>query len=1313
MRHSLIVPSLLLVAGLVGCGGSPDTRATTAGDGGAPPAGAGSATVASVAVAPAPAPAPVAKAEAAGSNNASLIDATDPGKGWTFGNGAEFPGAVGSLAADPAVTHNGHASLHLISDLTKGGNYVQMARDVSDQNLALDTLSFWIHAPGVPGMAMRLIDGSDQCHQISLTFDAASDDGSGWRLVTFPVDRFFAARGTADAVKGIAKYENWGGANDGKWHGNLKAMVLVLGVPGQRSEAWVSDLVATTRAGTRAWASDFEGATGAPAGWTTEGDAQVRATAAFQGANALVLARSAADREKPCSATGPTFPVAPGTWEADCAVAVDLESPDASFKGTVAVEMLDAGGAVVDTATVADPFGKHPWELKKVRFKVPHRAVAARVVTRLEKTVGTFQVDALTVTPIDTGHKDSAVDRIVFAASELGNIFTPGNPRTFTITVESTRELVDSERVVTWAVADYWGAEQGPAATVSVVAAGKHDDRFKYEATVDLSVLPLEVGRYYEIRAQVPLSDNDPFRNWSSFAILPQPATKEFKPEQIPFTARDWDNRIPEYLRLADRVGIRIGGIWGGWPATAPYTPDAPTIGVCEELHMGVLTGFESSKIEHHDAGYEQYTDEVLRKGVDAWLAKFGQDKPLYVDLGNEPNNTGDRLKEAVHAYKVVYDEIKKVDPSVTVIGTSIGATEEYFQDGFQDACDVYDFHVYESPQNVRDAIHNYQEMAKKYHAEKPIWSTETGLNSQGMTRQYISGDMIRKFAAFFAAGGANISWFDFLYPDPDGKALGSGGDSFNVFDSRYSTYAARIDAVALYNLINGICVKKFVEERTWNDDLHGCLFRDADGHCFTILYKDKGRADVELMLPVHDVTVIHIDGRRSALDAGGDGIALTVSEDPVLLEYDGPATLPGKLADPVVAIASAPARLVRGVPGTITVATKGDPKAVSLIAPPGWTVARDAANPLAFNVTSPEESAVREGDLLVRLADDHGKVAGEANVRPIVTGRLEVEIRPSPAPAGGKPGALVVVRNRSSQPQAVTWTFALTGERPTVHGDYVAPQKTAAYLADAGNGSLQVPANGEATVRVPLANIDPVTVYLASASITDATGGTLTTDRAIAGFVAVPRASGITIDGSLDEPAWQAATPCLMDEERQYLRAAGDAAPVWKGKADLSATMKFLWDDQAFYVGVDATDDVFANTQKDGMIWAGDGLQFLIDPMREATEKAGKYDLGMALGTKGPQAWCWLSASSNTTPGEITGLVKLAIKRGANGNATYEMAIPWANLAPFKAAPGADLGLTMIYNEDDGGGRKSFIGWFGSPHTKHVDTVGDLILQP
>ncbi|MBE3123465.1 MAG: hypothetical protein IMZ65_01535, partial [Planctomycetes bacterium] len=227
-----------------------------------------------------------------------------------------------------------------------------------------------------------------------------------------------------------------------------------------------------------------------------------------------------------------------------------------------------------------------------------------------------------------------------------------------------------------------------------------------------------------------------------------------------------------------------------------------------------------------------------------------------------------------------------------------------------------------------------------------------------------------------------------------------------------------------------------------------------------------------------------------------------------------------------------------------------------------------------------------------------------------------------------------------------------------------------------------------------------------------DASGRTVSGQRPMAGFVAVPRAkSPINPDGAMAEADWKRATVLNINEVRQYF--SFDAQKVkWKGLQDLSGTVQFLWDDKYLYVGVKVVDDAFANNKTDGDLWAGDGLQFMVDPAREAAEKPGKYDLGAAITQKGPQAWCFLSADPRGPPGEAKDIV-VSGKRASTdrGDITYVLAIPWSRVAPFKPAVGANLGMCVTINEDDGPGRAAFMTWFGDVQAKRVDTVGDLIL--
>ena len=160
--------------------------------------------------------------------------------GWTFDNGREFPGATGKLSVDAAAKHNGKDSLRLDGDFTKGGNYVQAAGALPDKDTG--ELSFWLRAPGSDVLTIRIVEAAGQCHQINLKIQPTDD----WQQVVFPLARFFAKRGTPDAVPIVAKYEFWGGANDGKWHGPGKTLVVLTGPSGDKKvrKIWLNDVKA-------------------------------------------------------------------------------------------------------------------------------------------------------------------------------------------------------------------------------------------------------------------------------------------------------------------------------------------------------------------------------------------------------------------------------------------------------------------------------------------------------------------------------------------------------------------------------------------------------------------------------------------------------------------------------------------------------------------------------------------------------------------------------------------------------------------------------------------------------------------------------------------------------------------------------------------------------------------------------------------------------------------------------------------------------------------------------------------------------------
>jgi len=550
------------------------------------------------------------------------------------------------------------------------------------------------------------------------------------------------------------------------------------------------------------------------------------------------------------------------------------------------------------------------------------------------------------------------------------------------VSVETIKPLRDNQLNLEYDVRDYWGAEQMKRSTVLLERSDKKGPKIIYEATIDLNDVALEVGRYYELHAAVP-QEGEPFRYATSFAILPEAETKRFKPEEVPFTARNWDNRFQAYFELSDRLGVRTCGVWGGWSSKAPYKPEAPQIELCEKLNMGILTGTPISTIER---GKTDYNEEALRQGVRNWLEKYGKYRPLTINLGNEPHGTGDRVKANVAAYRAVYEEIKKVDPTVFVLATAVEPNEEYFKLEYGKYCDAYDFHVYEGFNNVRRNIEHYKALMKKYGNEKPIWSTELGLNSQGLPRHVVAVELIKTFTTFFAAGGVNASWFALIYPDPEGKSHGSSGDAHNVFDCRFNRYAPRLDAVAYYNAVQAIAIKKFKDEKQYADGVSAFLFRDRDKRNLQVLWKAKGRQDVFVPLPgAEKVAVIHVDGSRCELAAGGKGITLSVSEDPIMLLYENEqTTLAEALGKPAVSLVSPLNKLQRNGAAELTIAVSDAVKNIELVPPPFWKVVKNSSKDgeVRFTLTGPSSSTVRELCLSVKFDDGNGKQPGELSFR-------------------------------------------------------------------------------------------------------------------------------------------------------------------------------------------------------------------------------------------------------------------------------------------------------------------------------------------
>lgn len=1044
--------------------------------------------------------------------------------------------------------------------------------------------------------------------------------------------------------------------------------------------------------------------------WTSGGDVALAKDEKFGGAQSILLSRTRETFDTETFLLTESYPVKPGRVEASGAFKADLESPDSSFNAAVDVEVLDADGKVVETLAVASIFGKSNWTPLKKQLVLPEVAAKARFRIKLNKATGRFWADNLNLAAVvGTSVAESPIKKVVIKTKVTGNLFYPGKPEAFEISVQTAKELPPEKRTISAWVTDYWGAEQTKSVKYPLEPKGTVDGLQEYTARIELSGFEPELGKYYEFRTMVSGGEGDPVREGSAFAFLPVAPAKAYSWKEIPFSSRNWDNRMPHYIELTDRLGIRLVGVWGMWEAKPPHTPSAPAFDEVQRLGLTMLTRTPIILIEHHQRGYQAYTDDALRNGVAPFFEKFGQDGDIVITLGNEPQSSGPTVARNVALYKLMYEQIKKVSPKTFVVGTSVGPAEEYFKLGFQKYSDAVDFHTYEDSKGMQQTFEKYKELFAKYGGEQPIWATELGLNAQGLSRRVIAAELIKKFSWFFRFGGANASWFAISYPDRQGKLRGSAEDAFNVFDGLYGNFSPRLDAIAYYNVVNGICIKKFSDYRTYDKDLHAFLFVDKNGDNLQVLWKDHGAKDVRVLVAgAKAVRVTRLDGTLADLAPEADGVSLRVTEDPILLTYRGSQNkLANETGAPAVTVLDSPSTITRGETATLALGLNGlAAKDLKVSLPPDWraTPPEEKDGRVNIAITAPADTDARY--VPIRVASR----TSDLDLIVPVQGQIAAEMRPS-LTEDGRPAVELMLKNRNAGSETVNWRLSFLQEVPVKAGLYTVTsgRPSSAYFAEASEGKVSLEPKSEASVKVPLAGYDEITPYKIRAVVTDQSGRALTKERYFGGFVSVPKVNEpLKLDGTLNDAAWQRAKPRFIDRAEQF-RNLGETNG-WTGPDDLSGEVRFLWDEKYLYVGVVVKDDIFRNEAESSAIWSGDGLQFLIDPARSQSEKPGKYDYAIGVGKAGPAAWCYLTADGKAPAGEVKEIV-ISQTPGKDGGRTYELAIPWERLAPFQPARGANLGMAVILNEDDAPKRDGFMTWFGDIQSKEVDAVGDLIL--
>ncbi len=1223
---------------------------------------------------------------------------------WGFHDGGEFPGAKGGVTI---VKEGDENVLRLLGDFSGGGAYVSTQHNLDGMDVTAVRMK--MKTANATGFNVRYGDGTGQCHQ-GRGFKLTPDNQ--WHEVTI-------------ATREVTGGEHWGGANDGKWHGAGQYIALLIGggnAEDKKPEIFIKDVIADVKASVavtgEAYKESFDAGDALPQGWVAQGPAGcavIQKEGAFEGQNALRIQRAETQLNDNVTVLGAAFAAGAGAWNVGGAIRSALHSPDNSFSVHTSVEALDANGNVIERKTLVEQGGTSNWKPFSRMVEFPKATEKARFAFTVHKTHGTFDVDALSAVPLESKSEEKIVERIVITGAATGNLFLPDAAVEFDIDVQANKILPEDARKAVVSVSDYWGAEVLDPITLELKRNGTQDRRFRFAGKLVLPAKEFEIGKYYELHVNVAVPGFADGFEFSGFARLPEAESHKHPAMDVPFSIRNWDSRIGEYMDLASRIGIRLIGTWGdaNWER----------IRNLGDKWYGGPGGVGDVERE----GWKNITEEQLRKNAVDFMTRHKDTDSLgCVMLGNEPNERPELVVEKVRAYQIAYEGLKSVKPDVLVVTTSVPALETFFEAGYYKYTDVYDFHVYETYENVRQAIRRYKELGKKYNAEKPIWCTELGLNSQGQTRYAVAQEVVKKFTAFFAEGGANVSWFTIMYPDGDGKGRGTGGNAHNIFDAQYNRYNPRLDAIMNYVMINNITVKKFADEVQHDDGVQAYMFRDqTSGDTFHILWKEGPLTPRGVRVSaVGSVKLIRIDGSSVDLTPDNGVLTLGLSSEPVMLRYNaavrgGSVPLSREHAPAAFTIPEGQAMsILKGKSRPVKI-TGSNLKAADFVAelPARWTAdfTQSGADVLC-TVTAPAETDARTGRVMIRKLTN-GKPSGEITLTMPIMSPISVETFLAGRDPQGLPGIRVIMTNNGTEPKTVNWTVELLDAWKIKDGGFTlnTPGSLASYLKGDTEGQATLDGGVVRTLNVQVADFAPQTLYRVRTTVTDDAGRRTVTERYAGGFATAKHINQpVAFDASV-ESFWDDCIPERIEIAEAAFRFGSGARP-WQGTEDLSATWRAAWDNNYLYLLVDVTDDVFSAPHADGSVWNQDGLQFLFDPTRTQFEKAGKYDYSVGLGNgKGPQAWAHLVAHSSVGEGDASADFKIAITdwpQGGKGGKRYKVAIPWTRLAPFTPASGANLGMGLILNEDDGSGRNGFSGWFSGPHSKNLDDVGDLILE-
>lgn len=723
---------------------------------------------------------------------------------------------------------------------------------------------------------------------------------------------------------------------------------------------------------------------------------------------------------------------------------------------------------------------------------------------------------------------------------------------------------------------------------------------------------------------------------------------------------------------------------------------------LCEENDIKINTILTYGKIPPTtDAEYknwEKYIEEVVNR-----LRPIAGDREITYEVWNEFNAPGfnyrDYSPEAyVKLLEHTYPVVKRLDPNSKVAGLVISPTikpnhpidgqewvEEVFKLGCGDYMDVVDIHPYthalpEDISTVRGRlILDVLDILKKYgYEDMKIDTSEMGWTTPGVIDEMGQAAYIVRWDALYYDEMDVVDW----YVSQEKQTTSAHENGFGFIRTwiqqpgaapPYSAKPAFL-SIANYNaLMTGAVKEKKLEVQDEND--YYMQFKLADGKRAMLVWNSTGaEKTTALKLDCNEVTLYDLYGNPTQLAPDEDGnFNFDISDIPVYVV--------GNFENAEVAETKFQ-KLTKSID-----ATEGDIAYLQFKSNSQKQIELELELPANLTETQRNDSqisfetginAVENEKIHVKAVDKTTGACYYSYSVPVnYYDNVTYELKSSYF-RNGHWHCVIELRNNKysgdvSGTVVIKEPIELAATTKPIRFENLLPRSTK-------NIHVSVPG------ALAGARLEIVSDIILDNEITIKDTESSVYMTAVAQMRTPPK-----IDGKISYGEWNKSMPIRINKAEQVVEY-----PEWTGPEDLDAKIYFMWDADNLYLAAEVQDDIHCHNDSLRRAWAGDGIQFAVSKINNASAGRTEYGIALIEGEPKVDRYAYIGLNSgvlNEKDVEVYSGVEFEASR--SGNITfYEAKFPWEQI--YESKPDISkmdtIYISVLVNEDDGLGRKGWL---------------------